>query len=48
VEFYSDKGDTIDHFVIIKDQDSQISDSKDSLHQIGYNNPLKRNGVNFQ
>jgi hypothetical protein len=47
-EFYSDKGDTIDHFVIIKDQDSQSSDTKESLHQIGYNNPLKRNGANIQ
>jgi len=47
-EFYSDKGDTIDHFVIIKDQDSQSSDTKESLHQIGYNNPLKGNGANIQ
>jgi hypothetical protein len=47
-EFYSDKGNTIDHFVIIKDQDSQSSDTKGSLHQIGYNNPLKNNGANIQ
>lgn len=47
-EFYSDKGDTIDHFVVIKDQDSQSSDTKQSLHQIGYNNPLKGNGANIQ
>ena len=39
-EFYSVDGNTIDHFVIIKDQNSQESfDTKESLHQIGYNKP---------
>ena len=41
-EFYSVDGNTIDHFVIIKDQNSHESfDTRESLHQIGYNKPLK-------
>ena len=40
-EFYSLDGNTIDHFVIIKDQNSHESfDTRESLHQIGYNKPL--------
>ena len=41
-EFYSDEGNTIDHFVLIKNQDNHESfDTEESLHQIIYNDPLK-------
>ena len=40
-EFYTDKGETIDHFVIIKDQSSPSFDTKNRVHQVDYNNPLK-------
>lgn len=41
-EFYSDEGNTIDHFVIIKNQNNRESfDTKNGLHQVGYNKPLK-------
>ena len=39
-EFYSHDGKTIDHFVIVKDQNSHENfDTKESLHQIGYTKP---------
>lgn len=41
-EFYSDEGNTIDHFVIIKDQNShETFDITNVPHQIGYIKPLK-------
>ena len=40
-EFYSDKGDTIDHFTIIKDQSSPSLDTKNRVQQVDYNDPLK-------
>ena len=40
-EFYTDKGKTIDHFVIIKDKSTPRFDTKNRVHQVDYNDPLK-------
>ena len=41
-EFYSSDGNTIDHFVIVKNQNSQQDfDTMNSIHQVVYNRPLK-------
>ena len=38
-EFYTDKGETIDHFGIVKDQSSPSFDTNNGVHQVDYNDP---------
>ena len=40
-EFYTDKGETIDRFVIIKDQSNPSFDTNNRIHQVDYNDPVK-------
>src|SRR6478672_3048268 len=47
-EFYTDKGETIDRFVIIKDQSNPSFDTNNRVHQVDYNEHLKNSGVNIQ
>jgi predicted phosphodiesterase len=41
IEYYSNGGDTIDNFIIMKNKNDQILDTKNSIQSVGYDQPIK-------
>lgn len=41
IEYYSNGGDTIDNFMIMKNKNDQILDTKNSIQSVGYDQPIK-------
>jgi hypothetical protein len=41
IEYYSNGGDTIDNFMIVKNKNDQILDTKNSIQSVGYDQPIK-------
>lgn len=41
IEYYSNGGDTIDNFMIVKNKNDQILDTRNSIQSVGYDQPIK-------